>query len=310
MALPPELRALAAEVSNWGRWGDDDELGTLNLIDEAALRRGLAAARTGQRFPLAIRLDAGGPQLGNVPGRINPLHTMVAINQTYTRDPTDASFNDDTNTMGQQAATHWDALGHVSYDGRLWNGFPASTVTADRCLARCGIHKVRSVVSRAILLDVARAKGVERLEGGYPISEADLEQAVEQAGVRPEPGDIVLVRTGKMALLKARDREGYTLSPSPGLSVGTIRWFRRHDVAAVATDTFTLEVYPGEDPAVLFPVHMIQLRDMGLLQGQNWDLEALAESSAADGVHEALLVANPEPVTGGAGAPTAPVAIK
>jgi kynurenine formamidase len=310
MALPPELRALAAEVSNWGRWGDDDELGTLNLIDEAALRRGLAAARTGQQFPLAIRLDAGGPQLGNVPGRINPLHTMVAINQTYTGDPTDACFNDDTISMGLQAATHWDALGHVSYDGRLWNGFPASSVTADRCLARCGIHKVRSVVSRAILLDVARAKGVERLDGGYAISEADLEAAVEQAGVRPEPGDVVLVRTGKMALLKARDREGYTPSPSPGLSVGTIRWLRRHDVAAVATDTITLEVYPGEDPAVLFPVHMIQLRDMGLLQGQNWDLEALAESCAADGTYEVLLVANPEPVTGGAGAPTAPVAIK
>jgi kynurenine formamidase len=310
MALPDELRTLAAEVSNWGRWGEDDELGTLNLIDEAAVARGIAAARTGQRFPLAIRLDANGPQMGNVPGRTNPLHTMVAINQTYTGDPTDACFNDDTVSLGLQAGTHWDALAHVSYDGQLYNGFPSSTVTADRRVTRCGIHRVTSVVSRAILLDVARAKEVDQLDGGYPITEADLEAAVDRAGLRPEPGDVVLVRTGKMRRLKARDRHGYTLEPTPGLTVGTIRWMRRHDVAAVATDTFTLEVVPGEDPAVLFPVHMIQLRDMGLLQGQNFDLEALAEHCAADGVHEMLLVANPEPFTGGAGAPTAPVAIK
>jgi kynurenine formamidase len=293
-----------------GRGGDASALATINLIDAAGGARGVAAVRTGERFPLAIRLDANGPQLGNVPGRTNPLHTMVAINQTYTGDPSDACFNDDTVSLGLQAGTHWDALAHVSYDGLLYNGHPASSVTADRRAARCGIDKVKAVVSRGILLDVARAKGVDRLDAGYPITEADLEAAVELAGVRPLPGDVVLVRTGKMALLKARDREGYTLTPSPGLTVGTVPWMRRHDVAAVATDTFTLEVVPGEDPAVLFPVHMLQLRDMGLLQGQNFDLEALGASCAADGVHDFLLVANPEPFVGGAGAPTAPVAVK
>ena len=87
-------------------------------------------------------------------------------------------------------------------------------------------------------------------------------------------------------------------------------WLRRHDVAAVATDTLALEVFPCEDPAVLFPVHLLQIRDMGLMQGQNFDLEALSAHCAADGTYEMLLVANPEPVTGGTGAPTSPVAIK
>ena len=128
--------------------------------------------------------------------------------------------------------------------------------------------------------------------------------------MRPEPGDVVLVRTGQMTHLKARDRQTYTFGDQPGLTTGTIRWMRRHDVAAVATDTMAMEVYPCEDPAVLFPVHMIQLRDMGLLQGQNFDLEALAAHCAADGVYEMLLVANPEPVTGGTGAPVNPVAVK
>jgi kynurenine formamidase len=310
MALPPELVALAAEVSNWGRWGDDDEIGTLNLIDDAAVARGLAAARTGARIPLAIRLDANGPQLGTIPGRINPLHTMVAINMAYSGDTDDCCFSDDTITMGLQACTHWDGLAHVSYAGRLYNGFPASSTTAERGATRCGIHKVTNIVSRAILLDVARALGHEVLPPGHRFQEADLDAAVALAGVVPEPGDIVLVRTGQMTFLKARDREGYLLSDQPGLTTSTIRWFRRHDVAAVAIDTLAMEVHPGEDPAVLFPVHAIQLRDMGLTQGQNFDLEALADHCAADGVYEMLLVANPEPVTGGTGAPVNPVAIK
>jgi kynurenine formamidase len=310
MALPPELQELAAEVSNWGRWGEKDELGTLNLIDDAAVARGLAAARIGARFSLAIRLDAAGPQLGTIPGRINPLHTMVAINMAYTGDTDDCCFSDDTMTLGLQACTHWDALAHVSYGGLLYNGFPASTVTAESGATRCGIHRVAHVVSRAILLDVARALGHDVLPPRHPIRQADLDAAVALAGVAPEPGDIVLVRTGQMTYFKARDREGYLLGDQPGLTTDTIRWFRRHDVAAVAIDTLAMEVHPGEDPAVLFPVHAIQLRDMGLTQGQNWDLEALAAHCAADGTYEVLLVANPEPVTGGTGAPVNPVAIK
>jgi kynurenine formamidase len=310
MSLPDHLRALGAEVSNWGRWGEADELGTLNLIDAAAVQRGIAAARTGTRIPLAIRLDANGPQLGTIPGRINPLHTMVAINTAYTGDPGDFCCSDDVLTLGLQACTHWDALAHVSYDGLLYNGHPASTVTAERGATRCGIHTVTSIVSRAILLDVAQARGESCLPPRHGITEADLDAAVALAGVTPEPGDIVLVRTGQMSYLKARDRQTYTLGEQPGLTVGTVRWLRRHDVAAVATDTLALEVFPCEDPAVLFPVHLLHLRDMGLLQGQNFDLEALSAHCAADGVYEMLLVANPEPVTGGAGAPTSPVAVK
>lgn len=310
MSLPPALRALAAEVSNWGRWGEQDELGTLNLVDDAAVRRGVAAARTGARVPLAIRLDANGPQLGTIPGRINPLHSMVAINTAYTGDVGDFCCSDDVLTLGLQACTHWDALAHVSYDGLLYNGHPASSVTAERGATRCGIHKVTSIVTRAVLLDVARARGVDRLEPRHLITEDDLEAAVELARVRPEPGDAVLVRTGQMSFLKAKDRQSYTLGDQPGLTVGTVPWMRRHDVAAVATDTLALEVFPCEDPAVLFPVHLLHLRDMGLMQGQNFDLEALSEHCATDGAYEMLLVANPEPVTGGVGAPTSPVAIK
>jgi kynurenine formamidase len=311
MALPPELQALATEVSNWGRWGADDELGTLNLIDDAAVARGLAAARTGARFSLAIRLDANGPQLGTIPGRINPLHTMVAINANYTGGDADAvCWSDDVITMGLQACTHWDGLAHVSYGGSIYNGFPAASVTAEHGATKCGIQRVRTIVSRALLLDVARAQGLDVLPAGHRITTADLDAAAAFGGVTPVAGDVVLVRTGQMTYFKRRDREGYLLGDQPGLTTDTIGWFHRHDIAAVAIDTLAMEVFPCEDPGVLFPVHMIQIRDMGLMQGQNFDLEALAAQCADDGVYEMLLVANPEPVTGGTGAPVNPVAIK
>jgi kynurenine formamidase len=310
VGLTPELRELAARVSNWGRWGDDDEIGTLNLIDAAAAQRAAAAVRTGEPISLAIKLDQNGPQVGGIPGRVNPLHAMVAINQSYTGGEGDICFNDDVATLGLQSCTHWDALSHASYDGKLYNGFDANTVTAAGGAARCGIHRVRSLVTRGVLLDVARAKGVDRLDGGYGITAADLEAARELAGVDIAPGDALLVRTGHMQIFKARDRQRYTTGDQPGLTTGAIPWLRDHDVAAVATDTLTLEVFPCEDPGVFFPVHMIQLRDMGLTQGQNFDLEALAVACAADGRYDFLLAANPEPFTGGTGSPVNPVAVR
>jgi kynurenine formamidase len=307
--LTPDLADLAARVSNWGRWGDDDEVGTANLIDGGAARRGAASVRTGEAISLAIRLDQNGPQVGSIPGRINPLHAMVSINQSWTGGDGDVCFNDDIATLGLQSCTHWDALSHVSYGGHLYNGFGADTVTAAGGAGRCGIHRVRSVVTRGVLLDVAGARGVERLDGAHPITADDLDAALDRAGVSLAPGDAVLVRTGQMQLFKARDRQTYTTGPQPGLTTGTIEWLHRHDVGAVAIDTVALEVYPCQDPAVLFPVHMIHLRDMGLLQGQNFDLERLAEACEAAARHDFLLVANPEPFTGATGAPVNPVAV-
>lgn len=309
MALPEELKQLAKRVSNWGRWGDDDEVGTLNLVTPEVVKRGAACVRAGKSFSLAIALDQGGPQTGAIPGRVNPLRTMVAVNTPFTGDPADFCTSDDVVVMGLQACTHWDALAHVSYEGQLYNGFPAASVTAEAGAAHCGIDKVASIVGRGVLLDVARAKGIERLEGGYVITGEDLDAAEDLAGVTVEPGDVVLVRTGQMQLFHAGDRQAYG-APSPGLSTKTVEWLSDRDVAAVATDNLTFEVWPCEDPAVVLPVHLLHLRDMGLTQGQNWDLEALAADCADDGVYEFLLEASPHPYTGGLGSPVNPVATK
>ena len=308
--LTDEFLEIATRVSNWGRWGDDDELGTINLIDADAVKRGAAAVRTGKRFSLAIRLDQRGPQIGGVPGRVNPLRTMIAINSQFAGTPDGFCTNDDIVTMGLQAATHWDALAHVSYRGQLYNGFPASSVTAEAGASKCGIARVASLTTRGVLLDVARARKTERLEPGYRITTHDLDAAAGLAGVELRPGDAVLVRTGFIQLFKARDRQAYAGGDQPGLTMRTAEWFRAHDVAAVATDTFTFEVWPCEDQELLLPLHLLHLRDMGLLQGQNFDLEALAADCAEDGTYEFLLEASPLPFTGGCGSPVNPVAVK
>jgi kynurenine formamidase len=307
----PHFDDVAARVRNWGRWGPEDELGTLNLIDDEARRRAAASVLSGRAFGLALPLsESEGIQLGFVEGRVNPSRTMVKVNDPETDDPEWVSFSEDVLTMGTQAATHWDALAHCSYGGVLYNGFPASSTTAEGA-GRGGIHRLGALVGRGVLLDVARALGREVLEPGYPISPADLDAACDLARVSVTPGDIVLVRTGQMVHLRPgqRDLIAYT-SPSPGLTVETAVWFREHDVAAVATDTFVFEVYPCQYEEEYLPVHILHLVEMGLTQGQNWVLDPLAQDCAADGRYTFLLDATPMPLIGGVGSPVTPVALK
>ncbi|MEU9029973.1 cyclase family protein [Streptomyces sp. NPDC048383] len=307
MSLPPEFHDIAKRVNNWGRWGADDEIGTLNLITDPVVRAAAAGVRRGRRVPLALPLEEDGVQVGMIPGRINPLHTMVQINQEIF-GPGTVACSDDAVTMGLQAATHWDALTHVSHSGKIYNGRPASSVTAHSRAAFSGIDKARHIVSRGVLLDVARAKGVDRLAGGHAVTPEDLVEAEEFGGVTVRAGDIVLVRTGQIQVYLAGDKHGYGF-PSPGLSVRTPQWFHARDVAAVANDTLTFEIFPPEIDNLWLPVHALDLVEMGMHQGQNWNLEELSTACAEEARYSFLLSAMPEPFVGGTGTPVAPIAV-
>jgi kynurenine formamidase len=302
---------VAGRVRNWGRWGPDDEIGTLNLVDDRARRRAAAAVVSGKAFALGLPLsEAEGIQAGFVKGRVNPTRTMIQVNEALSPDPDWIRTSEDLLTMATQSATHWDALAHASYGGVIYNGYPASSVT-EAGAARCGIHRLGTVVGRGVLLDVARAKRVDVLDPGYPIMPADLDEACALAGVDVASGDIVLVRTGQMVHLapQRRDLVAYTW-PSPGLTIETAEWFFARDVAAVATDTLTFEVYPSQYDDTYLPVHLLHLVEMGMTQGQNWVLDPLAEDCAADGRYTFLLDATPLPLTDGLGSPLNPVALK
>lgn len=311
MPMPEEFAELAARVNNWGRWGDRDERGTLNLLTDDRVAAAARLVRTGRRFPLALPLDEAGPQIGLIPGRDNPRRTMTAVNAPGFGEAHPVRASDDRVEMGLQAATHWDALAHVSYEGRLYNGFPASSVT-EAGAGHCGIEKAGPILGRGVLLDVPRALGLEKLgdgERGRALTPEDLDAAAEFGRLRIRPGDLVLLRTGAMRLLRDGDKFGYYF-PSSGPAMRTALWFHAHDVAAVATDNATFEVYPPERDDAQLPVHLLHLVEMGMLQGQNWDLEALAEDCAEDGVYEFFLSATPEPFSRGVGGPVAPVAVK
>ncbi|MGW2394824.1 cyclase family protein [Streptomyces lydicamycinicus] len=307
MPLPQEFHDIAKRVNNWGRWGADDEIGTLNLVTRQVVREAAGSVRSGRRIPLALPLRQDGVQTGVIPGRVNPLHTMTAINQEIF-GPGTVATSDDAVTMGLQAATHWDGLAHVSHSGRLYNNRPAGSVTAHGGATALGVEKATPIVSRGVLLDVARVHNAEGLPGGHAVTPEDLDAAEELAGTTVRAGDIVLVRTGQMRHYLAGDRQGYAF-PSPGLSLRTPEWFHARDVAAVANDTLTFEIFPPEIENLWMPVHALHLVEMGMLQGQNWNLEELSAACAEEGRFAFFLSAVAEPFVGGSGAPVAPVAI-
>src|SRR3954469_5410605 len=152
MPLTPELQELARRVSNWGRWGPDDQRGTLNLITPEVAQRGAQAVRSGRSFSLAIPFDETGPQWDskNMPYRVNPELNTYMVNFAFTGDPDDFTTTDDAFRMGSQAVTHLDALAHVGYSGKLWNDTPMSVVSKDGA-SKLGIEHVGALATRGVL---------------------------------------------------------------------------------------------------------------------------------------------------------------
>jgi len=310
------LRTLALQVRNWGRWGPDDELGTLNYITPDTIAAACRLATGGKVFALGIPLQREGPQSGTRQ-RFNPIHAMFRDGGDRPRTPADVAElqgyggSDDWIVMPLQSVTQWDSLAHIFYDGKMWNGYSADLVTSTGA-AKNSIDKTRDkLVGRGVLLDVARHKGVRALEPGYAITVADLEATAAAAGVDVRRGDLLLIRTGHMSrYLDRGDWRHFDLDPFPGVSVYAAPWLHARQIAAVASDNYAVEVRPSEIPGFRNPFHVCAIPNMGLTLGEIFHLEDLAADCAADGRYEFLLVAPPLPVTRGVGTPINPYAIK
>jgi len=304
-----EFDVLAEQVSNWKRWGADDQLGTLNFITPDVVRRGTAAVVTGESFSLAMPLSLNGPQNGTgVPGRINPVRTMLAVNTPMSDSPDSCAYSDDIVVTPTQAATHWDALSHCSHRGVMYNGIPADAIDSSGA-TRLGIETAGTVVSRGVLLDVARHRGVDRLPNRFAVTRAVLEAVEEAQGVRVEEGDIVLVRTGQVSYFLAGDVPGYRRRV-PALDHDAPLFFHERRAAAAAIDNMPMELLPSNVEDLMLPVHVLCLVMMGMIQGQNWVLEDLAAACAQDRRYTFLLNATPERFLRSTGGLVHPVAVR
>jgi kynurenine formamidase len=310
------IAAAAKRCSNWGRWGADDVLGTLNFLDEAKRVEGARLVRRGVSFSLAQSFDANGPQKG-WRRRTNPVHTMLDTGLDAERGqgfPHGLGGADDVVFMPLQASTQWDGLGHIFDHGTAYNGRRAGDVVTSEGDGVTGIETAASLITgRGVLLDVGRAIGTDgELPDGFAITTQHLEATIAAQGgsARVGRGDLLLVRTGRLARARREGWGDYAGGASPGLSFTTADWLHGTEIAGVATDTWGFEVRPNEFAVAFQPLHQVAIPHIGLFLGEMWDLDALAADCAADGVWDFLLTAAPLPVTGAVGAPVNPIAVK
>ena len=306
----------AEAFRNWGRWGDDDRLGTLNFIGEAERARAATLVRRGASFSLSQPFDTDGPQNG-WRRRTNPVHTMTDTGLEAERGiqglPHGIGGADDVIAMPLQCSTQWDGLGHIFDHGVAWNGRRAGDVVTSEGDQVTGIqHAAGVVVSRGVLLDVARHLAPEtgELPDGYAITTADLEATIAAQGPSSHVGrgDIVLVRTGRYARVAREGWQGYAGGPAAGLSFTTAGWLHGTEIAAIATDTWGFEVRPNEFDDAFQPLHQVVIPHLGLTIGEMWDLEELARACAELGRWDFHLSAPPLAITGAVGSPINPVA--
>ncbi|WP_018334651.1 cyclase family protein [Actinomycetospora chiangmaiensis] len=308
------VAAVVARDSRWGRWGADDVLGSLNLLTPAKRLEGAACVRTGEAFSLSQPFDEGGPQNG-WKKRTNPVHTMLGTGH----EALDGEFPhgiggaDDVIAMPLQCSTQWDGLGHIFDHGKAWNGRDAADVVRVEGDRVTGIETAAAhLAGRGVLLDAGRVLGDERgeLPDSYPITADDLDEIAWRHGVEVRPGDIVVVRTGQYARTRREGWGGYAGGPAPGLSFTTLDWLHGSDVAAIATDTWGVEVRPNEFDVAFQPLHQVAIPHLGLFLGEMWDLDGLADACAADGRYDFFLTAAPLRITGAVGSPVNPIAVR
>jgi kynurenine formamidase len=323
------MRETAGRISNWGKWGTKDEIGTVNYIKPEHIKAAAQLVKDGKVFALGLNMDANGPQSGRE-GRNNPIHTMTWTGTDVVTGRQDVhrfkphggiwhgcNFADDYVTMPPQCATHWDALGHIFYKDTeknqyfMFNGFSPANVDATGGCNISGIEKFKNkMIGRGILLDMARYKRKSFLEPGEGISNTDLDACTKKQGVEVHEGDFLLVRTGDLdRRLREKKWGTYCGGEAPGLEFETIIWLYDKKVAAVATDTWGVEVIPNRSDVYAQPWHQLCIPMAGLTMGENFRLDELADACNQDKRYEFLFVAPPLLITGGTASPINPYAV-
>ncbi|GAA5170856.1 cyclase family protein [Pseudonocardia eucalypti] len=307
---------LADAPKNWGRWGEQDELGSLNFLTPAEVLRGVSHVRTGEVFTLQRLIgDPNGDPVW--PGREPAQRTMIIDESAW--DGADAPnfpgglhYADDKIHAFLQGSTQYDALGHVWYDGKIWNGYDARTTIGGMDKASVEPIAQRGVVGRGVLLDMARFRGKENLDKGETFSHTDLEECAAAQGHTIEPHDILLIRTNFLRLFFAEGERFYENFSEPGLTYSPelVQWFADREIPNLVTDTIANETTYEPETGIALPLHCALMRNLGIALTEICDLEELAASCAEDGRYTFLYAAAPLKVHRATGSPVNPLAIK
>ena len=318
MSETPSISDLLKDApSTWGKWGPDDEVGALNYLTPAEVMRGIGSVRDGRVFTLQRLI--GDPKGDPVwPGRAPAVRTQVLDEASWDEGndgpqfPGGLHYADDKIDAFLQGSTQYDALGHVWYDGKIWNGYDARTTVGG--LERASVVPIaeRGVVGRGILLDIARWRGKNALEPAETFTHEDLMACAEDQGTTIEKHDIVVIRTNFLQNFFEMGEKFYENFCEPGLvySPELVEWFRDMEIPNLVTDTIANEITYDPNHGVALPLHCALMRNLGVTLTEICDLEELSADCANDGRYTFMYAAAPLKVTAAAGSPVNPLALK
>lgn len=299
-----KLLALMEKVSNWGRWGKDDQRGTLNLLTHAMRLRATRLVTTGESVSMAL-------PLATAPAPDNPtpaFHLMIHTGYDLPPQGLQASSDYLAIPTHGRAITHLDALCHMFWRGKMYNGYP-STEVKHNGTTRCGIDTTfDGLVGRGILLDMPKLKNVDWLEKGEKIYPADLEAAEKRQGVRVEEGDILAVRTGRHKFIRTKGPWNPWVEGQAGLEAACLPWLRERGVSVLVGDAVS-DVTPSGYNEISVPIHAGAIVMMGLPLIDNADLEALSEFCARKRRYEFMFMTAPLVIPRATASPINPIAM-
>jgi kynurenine formamidase len=311
-----DLERWSMELSNWGRWGKDDQAGTINLITAAKRKAAASLVRDGVCVSASLDADLpkDGPTSGPLPGgprtEPGPRTTWTLTSKPPGPDPKPrASYVVDTIAVAYHgdATTHLDALSHIYYQGQIYNGFPQTSFT-DRGAGKNDVMAFKDgIFTRGLLFDIPRLKNVPYLGDEEAIYPEDLDAWEKKAGFRLESGDAMLVRTGRW--LRVKEKGPLDINKQvPGLYASCLKWMQKRGVAILGSDVVQ-DVRPSLVEGVNQPIHQVALRMMGTPLLDNCDLEAVAQAAADRHRWVFLLTIDPLRVPGATGGPVNPIAV-
>ncbi|MDP6536836.1 MAG: cyclase family protein [Gammaproteobacteria bacterium] len=294
-----EFDSWMQEISNWGRWGAEDELGTLNLITEQKRVEAARLVRDGTTVSLSLFANKQ-----QDPINANPFQHTLTVSRFGDHEVAGDTYSVQYHGF---AHSHMDGLPHFAHKGQLYNGFSVDTLTAQGA-GRLGIHNAfRGIFTRGILVDIPWLWGVDYLEPGTAITAADLEAWEARTGVRIGSGDVLLIRTGRWERVRQVGQWNF-LERAAGSHASLAKWLKERDVAVIGSDGVS-DVMPSGVEGLLNPLHELVIVGLGMPILDNLVLDPLAAAVREKNRFEFLLVGSPLRVEGGTGSPMNPLAL-